>query len=1215
MSVRVRRSRVVAPGDLVEELEAQLAAKPPSSPRFGRRARNLAMRGTLLVQAFVLAFALIAPLGTIASQPSDPPDQAGVGATADPTATPDPTAEPTAEPTAAPTETPTEAPAPTEAPTEAPAPTADPTAAPTEAPTEAPTAAPTDAPTAAPTEAPTAAPTEAPAPTAEPTPTEAPTAAPADPTPTPAAVEPVAMPTAALPVYAPSGPPTIASDKADYAPGETVTLTGTNWAAGESVRIVVNDTYGSSWKRDVTVTASDVGVVIDVFSLPTWFVSNYNVVATGPVSGTATTTFTDSSVGSYDQCSNDDGDGYATPDLGCRWTSGNLQRNNSRYAEGEATVQRLWLEALVPGSVHTLTLKYGTTKQGKHAYDYLTTWDYSENWITDADLCQDIDANANAAGGSCTLWGADDLLSIPDDPNPAFGNETPPVVQPSGRNFTMRNGDMTSATTPAVVSGTYAGDSETVITITFTVGSDPDACVTKSGDTTCSVVLWFGAHIALTDEWASGGATTVPGSPYHVALDAIDSAAIGQRDNQMQAGAIVQPPILHLRKVVINDDGGTATVADFTLTANGTGSNDLSGTSPVDSDDTLLADTWALSETGPAGYTASAWVCVGGTQSGSTITLVAGEEATCTITNTDDTPTLKLVKSVVNNDGGTAVANDWDLTATGTSRTFTELTPAAADATFRNVTAGVEYTLSETTVAGYSSTGIWSCTAGGTFTSPDKIIVPLGTAVTCTITNTDDTPTLKLVKSVVNDNGGDKTAADFKLYATAATPNAGRNFTSQTASPIFHSVYAGVGYVLSEDAVAGYTAGTWRCDAGSLVGDTITVPLGAAVTCTITNDDIAPTLHLRKVVVNDNGGTKTVADFTLTADGTGTNDLSGTSPVDSGATLQADTWALSETTVAGYSASAWVCVGGTQVGSNITVDIGGTATCTITNDDQPGTIIIQKLIKPTGSLTSFAFEATGPGATGTDYVDFSLTGGQQNSQTLNAGAYTVTELVPLGWVLTGIGGSTDPNTPYACTVTGSGGSTGVGDLTTQTATISLKNGDTVTCVFENTGQGVTRTQGFWATHPQLAEIAWFGGTAFGHTFPGVAGTAGIGDQLLCGRSIDTLGKLMGGFWSDVSKTTSGAKRSQLDQARMQLLQQLLAAELNASAFGTVPSVGSFAAWETAYCGTNLNAIKTAQQQAASFNTAGDSGAFTPGTSADSRTARAIANKVFWDVLP
>ena len=184
----------------------------------------------------------------------------------------------------------------------------------------------------------------------------------------------------------------------------------------------------------------------------------------------------------------------------------------------------------------------------------------------------------------------------------------------------------------------------------------------------------------------------------------------------------------------------------------------------------------------------------------------------------------------------------------------------------------------------------------------------------------------------------------------------------------------------------------------------------------------------------------------------------------------------------------------------------------------------------------------------------------------------------------------------------------------QTATINLKNGDTVTCVFENTGQGVTRTQGFWATHPQLAQVAWFGGTAFGHTFPGVAGSAGIGDTLICGRSIDTLGKLTGAFWSDISKLSTGKKRSAVDHARMQLLQQLIAAELNAAAFGSAPTAGSFSAWEAALCGTNTNAIKSAQQQAAAFDSLGDAATFTPGASADSKLGRSVANIPFWDVI-
>src|SRR5215210_168744 len=90
--------------------------------------------------------------------------------------------------------------------------------------------------------------------------------------------------------------PTIASDKDDYGPGETVTLTGSNWQSGESVRIVVNDDGldpEQPWVRDVTVTADAAGLVFDQFSLPSWFVANYTVTATGESSGTATTAFTD----------------------------------------------------------------------------------------------------------------------------------------------------------------------------------------------------------------------------------------------------------------------------------------------------------------------------------------------------------------------------------------------------------------------------------------------------------------------------------------------------------------------------------------------------------------------------------------------------------------------------------------------------------------------------------------------------------------------------------------------------------------------------------------------------------------------------------------------------------------------------------------------------------------------------------------------------------
>src|SRR5258708_37002930 len=91
-------------------------------------------------------------------------------------------------------------------------------------------------------------------------------------------------------------------------------------------------------------------------------------------------------------------------------------------------------------------------------------------------------------------------------------------------------------------------------------------------------------------------------------------------------------------------------------------------------------------------------------------------------------------------------------------------------------------------------------------------------------------------------------------------------------------------------------------------------------------------LPIWKVVTNDNGGTATVADFPLTANGTGANDLTGTSPVDSGAGLQADTWALSETGPAGYSNAGYVCVGGNQVGQSIASGNGGTPATSLTHN-------------------------------------------------------------------------------------------------------------------------------------------------------------------------------------------------------------------------------------------------------------------------------------------
>jgi hypothetical protein len=91
-------------------------------------------------------------------------------------------------------------------------------------------------------------------------------------------------------------PPSVWSDKADYAPGELVTLSGANWAPGEAVHIRVNDDAGQTWSRDVDVTAADDGTISDQFNLPSSFVAVYSVTVTGASSGTATWSFTDGDI-------------------------------------------------------------------------------------------------------------------------------------------------------------------------------------------------------------------------------------------------------------------------------------------------------------------------------------------------------------------------------------------------------------------------------------------------------------------------------------------------------------------------------------------------------------------------------------------------------------------------------------------------------------------------------------------------------------------------------------------------------------------------------------------------------------------------------------------------------------------------------------------------------------------------------------------------------
>ncbi len=316
--------------------------------------------------------------------------------------------------------------------------------------------------------------------------------------------------------------------------------------------------------------------------------------------------------------------------------------------------------------------------------------------------------------------------------------------------------------------------------------------------------------------------------------------------------------------------------------------------------------------------------------------------------------------------------------------------------------------------------------------------------------------------------------------------------------------------------------------------------------------------------------------------------------------MNAGNYTLSEASKSDYTASDYSCVkngSAAVVGNSITLALNDSATCTITNDDKPSFIVINKLSK--GATGTFGFSISGPTPSSPNITTSGTPNGQGTTGSIpvNAGAYTVNESgLPAGWKLDAskctVDGTTDFGTP-----------TIVGGVNVSWA-FTLPLGTTVTCTFDNGKTAVaTRTQGFWSTHTGLSNTTW------NTLVPDAAKT-------LCNAPITAIAQpgqnqLMGGFWSNIAKKSTAVKRLDIDQARMQMLQQYLAAVLNVYYFGS-GSVAMLDAARTAYCATDINAIKAQVGILGSFNTSGDSILFTPGVSATAQASKSQANIPFWD---
>ena len=465
-----------------------------------------------------------------------------------------------------------------------------------------------------------------------------------------------------------------------------------------------------------------------------------------------------------------------------------------------------------------------------------------------------------------------------------------------------------------------------------------------------------------------------------------------------------QAATLIVKKVLITDNGSTLTVEDFEFSVNGgtavafeaDGQNDL----------TVDAGTYSVVETAVPGFTTTYSNCTD-------VVIANGGTATCTITNDDQAATLIVKKHVINNNGGNKAASDWTLNSGGTDDSPDNF---AGDELGTTVTLDSgSYNVTEAGPSGYAAS--FSADCAGTIAN--------GETKTCTVTNNDISPTLRVVKVLVP--GTDTGLFNLQIDSTTYAANVGNNGTT---GPV--AVNAGT-HTVGETAGTGTSLSNYDT---AISGDcaangTVTLALAQNKTCTITN-----TRHGHIIVdkvTNPSGDSQS---FNFTATGSGYANFSLTdaaAPNDQ--ELSAGTYSVSETVPAGWDLTGASCSDGSPV-TAISLQAGETVTCTFTNTKR-GHIIVDKVTNPSGDAQSFSFDASG--GTSPAYVDFNLTdAAAPNDQTLKPGSYSVVEGTVAGWDLTGL------------TCNDANGSVSPG---TRTANITLDPGETVTCTFTNTKRG------------------------------------------------------------------------------------------------------------------------------------------------------------------
>jgi hypothetical protein len=576
------------------------------------------------------------------------------------------------------------------------------------------------------------------------------------------------------------------------------------------------------------------------------------------------------------QCANDSsGIGRCITEGGNEgWITGALNGNKSLYREGDYVPFRLVITSLVAGQTYTVGIGYDAVEKSLHTYDYLGTYDASENWPgPPAPQVVPCGGIADTAG-SHACGSSPSTLAVPIDPNTTF----PPGSGQAPGSFSAWGAALTHAAYDPALSqpiGVHnSGTIERGINLTLTA----------NGPT--AVVAW-GGHIASVLDWGqgntfkSGGASGATGFQMRL-------TAGGNETLSLDSDAIAGQPSLTTRVAPTSITTEQTVVDTATLTGTAQQGN--------------VTGQVQFFVCGPEATAAAAACLQGGTRVGGpqVVNLIGGGpngQATIAFPQAGQepvqpgnycfraeyTPSADAQYSPAVHPTTPTTTECFVMTLPAPRLTITKLCDpgndpgrfnllvdgvalggaAGTDVPCGGTTGSIPVSPGSHTVSESAGTGTsladYTSTIGGDCAADGSITLALGDTATCTITNVRNAapPPAELTVHKICDPTDDP--GQFEIHLTGPNVSALAIATVGCGEPVGPVQLAPGAYTVSEAGVpptslADYTT---AIDGDCAADGSITLASGDSATCTITNTRIPPTttLTVRKVCfpVGDDG--------------------------------------------------------------------------------------------------------------------------------------------------------------------------------------------------------------------------------------------------------------------------------------------------------------------------------------------------------------------------